>query len=282
MDDSQPINNKSEINFILYIKKVIKMKIKLHRIHSDEEWKLITHINGIEHDFVKKYYISNYGQIKTDDRYMSPSIRGKYLRITLRYKENGKKISKSYSIHRLVCEYFCKPNYNNLPTVDHIDGDTTNNYYKNLEWCSYKEQAKRAYNLGLTYIPCGEESHLTTISEDLARNICELLSKGLNVTEIRNELGLSTKYSEIIARIRKRKTWKWLSKNYDFSTKPFPKEYIPDNIMHDICKMIQNNFTYNEIYIKYKKYFDKFKNPKEKFRDIKNKRSYKRISDLYF
>lgn len=259
------------------------MKILLHRIHNDEKWKLITHVDGIEYNFNKKYYISNYGNVKNDNMYMKPSLRGNYYRVKLSYTdENNENKSKTFAIHRLVCEYFCKSNINNLPTVDHIDGNSKNNYYKNLEWCSYSDQVKRAHNLGLLYVPYGEECHFAIIDENMAKNICKLLSKGMSTSEIRNELNLSTKYSEIISHIRRRTSWNWISKDYEFSTKAPSSGYIPDNILHEICKMIVNKSSFKEVYKKYKIYFNKFKNPKAKFNDIKTKRSYKRISDLYF
>lgn len=255
--------------------------IVIHRI-CNEVWKKITHIDGINYNFVRNYYISNYGRVKNDSSIMKQAMRGKYYRISLAYVANNKKYKRSFSVHRLVCEYFCKPNVNKLPTVNHIDGNTENNMYTNLEWASYKDQAIHAYKMGLTYIAKGEDSHLSKITESMVRQICEYLEKGLSVTMIREKLNLSTDYTEIIARIRKRKTWKWLSKDYNFSTNAYPKEYIPDDIMHEICKMIKNNKPYNEIYNKYYLYFDKYSNPKSKYYDIKTKRTYKRISDLYF
>jgi len=35
------------------------------------------------------------------------------------------------------------PNPEGLPTVNHIDRNRTNNYYKNLEWASYSTQVKK-------------------------------------------------------------------------------------------------------------------------------------------
>ena len=45
-------------------------------------------------------------------------------------------------VHRIVAEAFI-PNPNNLPTIDHIDGDKTNNHVSNLEWVTHRENCRR-------------------------------------------------------------------------------------------------------------------------------------------
>lgn len=63
-----------------------------------------------------------------------------YLCVSL--MNNGKQ--KTYKIHRLIAETFI-PNPNNLPCVNHKDGNKQNNCVSNLEWCSYSWNNKHAY-----------------------------------------------------------------------------------------------------------------------------------------
>lgn len=46
---------------------------------------------------------------------------------------------KLYQVHRLVAECWI-PNEENLPTVDHINRDKTNNNVENLRWADYSMQ----------------------------------------------------------------------------------------------------------------------------------------------
>ena len=56
-----------------------------------------------------------------------------------RLSKEGKK--KMFYVHRLVAETFI-PNENNLPVVNHIDGNKLNNNVNNLEWVTYSENTQ--------------------------------------------------------------------------------------------------------------------------------------------
>jgi predicted XRE-type DNA-binding protein len=57
-------------------------------------------------------------------------------------------------VHQLVALAFL-PNPLNLLTVNHDDGDTSNNKVGNLEWASHQDQQDHAWSTGLS-AHCGE------------------------------------------------------------------------------------------------------------------------------
>lgn len=67
-----------------------------------------------------------------------------YIRV---YLENN----HSYQKHRLIAQQFI-PNPDNLPSVDHINHDRTDNHLENLRWVSNSEnQRNKSSHMGITY-----------------------------------------------------------------------------------------------------------------------------------
>lgn len=63
--------------------------------------------------------------------------------------ENG--VLTRVKVHRLVCQAFHK-NPNNLPMVNHKDGNKINNHKDNVEWCDAYHNNKHARDVGLNNI----------------------------------------------------------------------------------------------------------------------------------
>lgn len=111
---------------------------------KNEEWRPVK-------DYEGRYEVSNLGRVRSLDhkaeriingvhndidvkgRLLTPRIiRKGYLRVCLSKHD--------YLVHRLVANAFV-PNPDNLPQVNHIDEDKTNNRADNLEWVTNKENS---------------------------------------------------------------------------------------------------------------------------------------------
>lgn len=55
---------------------------------------------------------------------------------------------KHFKLHKLIAYYFI-PNPDNLPCINHLDGNKLNNDISNLEWSTLSSNTKHAYDNGL-------------------------------------------------------------------------------------------------------------------------------------
>ncbi len=122
----------------------------------NEEWRNIKDFEGL-------YQISNYGRVKSLERYRKLYSKLIYVPEIIRkngYDKDGYQIlplnnnSKKYirKIHRLVAEAFI-PNPENKKCVNHKDCNRWNNNVNNLEWCTCKENVLYCKKMMHSYHP---------------------------------------------------------------------------------------------------------------------------------
>lgn len=117
------------------------------------------------------------------------------------YNENG--MSRK-SIHRLVLTTFTSLIDMKFPVVNHKDGNKSNNSLDNLEWCSYSENTRHAYENGLITSYKGENSHRATLSNNQCIELITELLQGKDNQELGDKYNLHPNY---ISLIRTKKRW---------------------------------------------------------------------------
>ena len=80
----------------------------------------------------------------------------------------NKGVCIEYKIHRLVAKAFI-PNPEQLPQINHLDGNTMNNHVSNLEWCDAYTNTMHAIRTGLR--PTGTGSRKTPCAVTDAKGI---------------------------------------------------------------------------------------------------------------
>lgn len=93
-----------------------------------------------------KYDIYDDGRCfsRLSNKFLTPQMSTKYPTYNLTLPDGKRKVK----IHRMVAETFIE-NPNNLPVVNHIDGDTHNFNVNNLEWVTLQQNSIHARDNGL-------------------------------------------------------------------------------------------------------------------------------------
>lgn len=159
------------------------------------------------------YFIEEDGRIfslyKKD--YLKPrKDKDGYFKINL---SGGNRESKRYfRIATLVALTFIGKPPEGLkdPTINHIDGNKTNNHYSNLEWCERGKNSSIRKNKGE-----GSHNHEAILNELQVEEICRMLiNTNLTLQEIANIFFVN---KSTINNIKQKKAWKEISNKYDFS-----------------------------------------------------------------
>lgn len=122
---------------------------------------MLKQINGFEGYLISSDNGQVYSNVKGKNMYPLKTFTKPdgYLAVSLwDSSQRGSKQRKTFLVHRLVAETFI-PNPENKPTVNHIDGNKTNNCINNLEWATSHEQSVHSFANGLNYARKGEEAN---------------------------------------------------------------------------------------------------------------------------
>ena len=103
-----------------------------------EEWK---NVPIEKFDF---YEVSDFGRVRNGNKILSPAITKGYPAVTL----CNKGYRRTIRVYKLVALAFIE-NPDNLPCVNHKDGNKLNTFVGNLEWCTYGQNEKHAWKHGL-------------------------------------------------------------------------------------------------------------------------------------
>jgi hypothetical protein len=160
------------------------------------------------YDCAEGYTISEYGDVYRNGKKLSSHLdHNGYYQIRI-YNKNKKRLS--VLIHRLVAFTFLdipktlylggtdKKGY----TVDHVDGNKTNNHYTNLKWVDFYDNIKK--NTDFEYM-----------DDEKARLIVQDLLGLYSIKEIVEKYNVS---KTLVQRIRQKQRYRHLVENIQFPT----------------------------------------------------------------
>ena len=199
-------------------------------VEDIEEWRICTY-PGVKPDM---YEVSSWGRVRNKKtgviRALCDNSRG-YLGLKI--------ISKQFKVHRMVAWEFLFDGKGFLKTVNHINGNKTKNYLKNLEIVTRGDNLKHAYMLELKQYMKGENHPTSKLTNSDAEYICQLLIKykGWSI-DVFDEM-ISEGYNvtkAIIDQILYKKTWTFISDQY-FDENTFIK------MRHDEVRLIRKTLS---------------------------------------
>jgi hypothetical protein len=205
-------------------------------------------VNG----FKGMYKISNFGRVKSLDRYIPQAdymrfIKGKILSIKRNNGSGYVNVSlqcgndippKNYYLHILVAEHFID-NPNNYSEVNHIDFNKSNNHVSNLEWCDRLDNIKHLVD--------NRKQHF--ITKELKLEVLNLMNDNINSEDISKILELDYSVVKQIENILKRGNKAKLNREYMSNLKK--KADLSKNELEEIRDMLINNISKKEISNKY-------------------------------
>lgn len=145
-------------------------------------------------------------------------------------------------VHRLVAHAFI-PNPDKFETVNHKDGDKTNNCVENLEWLTIKDNVRHAWETGLVKPRSGTDNPANKYTEEQIRHVCSILETGGK--DYRNISKITGVSYDTIKDIKYKKTWVNVSIEYDIKD---TREFMYLRYKPIIIHLLKQRKTNSEIY----------------------------------
>lgn len=210
----------------------------------------------------------------------------------------------SFRVHRLVIATFQPIKLVGKDVVNHKDLNKKNNYINNLEYTTDSENTRHAIRnharkLVNEYVEpmytgesnkAGKHNGMNSVfNEAQVHEICKMMEQNTPYPEILENLNLPVQKNllDILTKIRSKKLWYCISKNYNIPNKEYRDEAIhyDDAIIKEVCNRIANGASNREIAnwlgidMENYKERDKFYHFIKRIRD---KKTYTKISNKYF
>lgn len=231
------------------------------------------------------YEASSLGRIRNTStgHVMSQCLSEKGYPMTLfRCSDNR---SRTMKTHRIIATVFIEQKNDERDEVNHIDGDKSNNQIDNLEWVTRKENIRHGFNTGLIPALKGSLNGNTNLSDDDVHYVClMLLEYDGDCQKIHLVLFKNMYYHITLSQIRGikyKKCWSHISDKY-FNDNTFIKPvYLTPKIVEYICELlVKHKGVVNDVIIELRT--GNIDVSSGKIHHIKQKNSWKHISDKYF
>lgn len=149
-------------------------------------------------------------------------------------------VGKNCLAHRQIALTYLE-NIDSKPCVHHKDHNKQNNDLSNLEWVTYSENTKYAYEAGEINFNVGEDVHNAKLTNDDIHRVCRLLEKGFRNVEIAKEFNVK---NTLVKSIRANKIWTHISKHYQI---PKHAHILCDSTVKWICSELESGSSNIEI-----------------------------------
>jgi hypothetical protein len=147
-------------------------------------------------------------------------------------RKKGDDKVKNLKIHRLVAEAFI-PNPDNLPQVNHKDGNKLNNSVDNLEWCTCQYNIQHSFANGLQ-TPSGEALK----GYDYVK-LFAMYNNNYRLREILKELGLELNPHTLYYALKRKTYLRWFSEEDFYEKVQTLSSQLPKKEMYKNHKKIE-------------------------------------------